>query len=1221
MPHPAAIRISCMILFGVLLSLGPIALAQQKSSSPAEAPAVEAGDFQIQGEYVTPEGTTPRKGVQVVALGDETFRIVVYAGGLPGAGWDRKSPQVLDEADSEDVSSLIESLDAKKIHRQSPTLGLSAPEGAITLFDGTDASLKTHWKPGAKRTEAGDLLSGATSEMLLRDCVLHLEFQTPFMPEARGQARGNSGVYLQGRYEVQILDSFGLTGANNEAGAIYATHSPTLNMCFPPLSWQTYDIEFTAPRFDKDGNKLTHAKMTVRHNGVVVQQDAEVPGPTRAAPFKETPDDGPLYLQDHNNPVSFRNVWIAPRDADREALRPRIPGYERFLAQSDTPSEAGNMLLGELGCVKCHAAEPQIRKGLALREAPRLTDVGQRISPKWMKEFLANPHAAKPGTLMPDLFAGWSDAEREQAARALTHYLADSEPFPVLPPNPRRWTEGSKLFHTIGCTACHAPQDGTAAPDSTSVPLVGINKKYHLASLATFLQKPHQTRPSGRMPSLNLTESEAVSLAHFLLRDGDVQLQPNMRFKVYAGSWDRLPDFDTLTPVLEGECYGFDLSKAERTDNFGMRFEGFMARPKSLTVEMGLGSDDGSRVTINNVLAVENDGIHPYHVIWKTVRFEDLPVVPVRVDFFEAAGGEELTVEIKQGDAPPIDLASLISLRPEDLRPQGDLAATPQGPTSGPFVKDSELARRGRELFEAIGCANCHQRKEGEHLVSTQLRAPALTQLDLNKGCLSITPSSSETKSKHPDFHLSTSQRRNLVAALQSLGSRNELTPQERIEQSLITFNCYACHERNGIGGPEAARDSFFTSTEKEMGDEGRLPPILTGVGDKLQDKWLAKVLDSGTKSRPYMLTRMPAYGARNVGHLQVDFVQADRQNEETPVVFNEPLHRTKAAGRHLVGNGGLGCIKCHTFGTHPSTGIPAVSLTEMTGRIREDWFRRYLTDPTRYRPGTRMPTGFPNGQSVAREIYEGKPDPQTAAIWTYLTDGPNAGLPEGLIAGTIELTPKDESILYRNFLEESSPGSFAIGYPEKIHVIWDPQEFALRKAWQGRFIDASKHWTSRGSGFQGPLGDNIINLDAGFPFAQLETPESPWPNKPVKETPGYRLIGYSLDAKGKPTFRVQTPFGVVTDFPDPVAKTSREGTLRRHLTVHSDSNVSDLYFRAAVARKIVPGDGGFLVDDSYRLKFTGGGTPLIRENGDQKELVIPVPCSGNSEFTEEITW
>ena len=115
---------------------------------------------------------------------------------------------------------------------------------------------------------------------------------------------------MQGRYEVQILDSFGLEGKHNECAGIYEVKAPSVNMCFPPLSWQTYDVEFTAPRFDENGKKTSNARMTVRHNGVLVHENVEVPGPTRAAPNKEGSEPGPIFLQDHGNPIRFRNVWV-----------------------------------------------------------------------------------------------------------------------------------------------------------------------------------------------------------------------------------------------------------------------------------------------------------------------------------------------------------------------------------------------------------------------------------------------------------------------------------------------------------------------------------------------------------------------------------------------------------------------------------------------------------------------------------------------------------------------------------------------------------------------------------------------------------------------------------------------------------------------------------------------------------------------------------------------
>jgi hypothetical protein len=190
--------------------------------------------------------------------------------------------------------------------RESPTLGAKPPEGATVLFDGTTAE---HFE-GGKMTEDKLLQVGCVSKESFQDFVLHLEFRTPFMPAARGQGRGNSGMYLQDRYEVQVLDSFGLEGKNNECGGIYGIQDPKLNMCYPPLAWQTYDVEFTAARFDDQGNKTKNAIVTLSHNGVPIYDSYELPNLTPGGASAEAPGKGPLKLQDHGNPVHFRNIWV-----------------------------------------------------------------------------------------------------------------------------------------------------------------------------------------------------------------------------------------------------------------------------------------------------------------------------------------------------------------------------------------------------------------------------------------------------------------------------------------------------------------------------------------------------------------------------------------------------------------------------------------------------------------------------------------------------------------------------------------------------------------------------------------------------------------------------------------------------------------------------------------------------------------------------------------------
>jgi hypothetical protein len=210
------------------------------------------------------------------------------------------------------------------VFRVSPTMGAKPPKGAVRLFNGKDFK---DWKTADKK-EGEDQVKWELVDKAMRvkpgtgsiitkkqftDVVLHIEFRSPFMPDARGQGRGNSGVYLQGRYEVQVLDSYGLEGLDNECGGIYTVKAPLVNMCAPPGQWQTYDITFSAPRFDGAGKMVSNPTLTVLHNGVLIQDKTQAKGPTTASLGGKATEPGPLYLQDHGNTVEYRNIWLIER--------------------------------------------------------------------------------------------------------------------------------------------------------------------------------------------------------------------------------------------------------------------------------------------------------------------------------------------------------------------------------------------------------------------------------------------------------------------------------------------------------------------------------------------------------------------------------------------------------------------------------------------------------------------------------------------------------------------------------------------------------------------------------------------------------------------------------------------------------------------------------------------------------------------------------------------
>ncbi|MCA9105002.1 MAG: c-type cytochrome [Planctomycetales bacterium] len=873
---------------------------------------------------------------------------------------------------------------------------------------------------------------------------------------------------------------------------------------------------------------------------------------------------------------------------------PLVLGYERVHAAKPPSADAGRLLLSELSCAACHSGGTLA--GVAGLDAdppklgPTLDNVGERINAAFLAEYLANPHAVRPGSTMPDLLHGLSEEAKAEKAAAIAAYLAGNQQPRATPPASAAVERGAALFGSVGCTLCHAdPMDA----ESLGIPVTHVADKTSIPALAAFLRDPLQHRPSGRMPRLGLNDQEADDIANFLLRD--IEVPAALRFRYFEGNWESLPDFSSLEPRDEGTATSLNPRVGRRDNNFGVVFDSFLMVPADGRYTFFCGSDDGSRLSIDGQVVATMDGVHPLQFAEGTVELTAGPH-EIQVEFFEAAGGEELRVEWQ---GPGFNRTSVEGWLSPDGKPVQEVV---------PPVAGEDLVEQGKREFLALGCASCHQRSDLSGVAAIEKRP--LTRLDA--GCLTAAPAA-------PRFALSEHQVASLGLALRTIVDEDDST--SRIAHTMVQFNCVACHQRGELGGVEPRNNEIFTSSQPEMGDEGRLPPPLNGVGAKLRADWFAKLLDQGAHDRFYMGVRMPGFGSANVGHLVSDLEQVDRLEETIEVVTDEPLRRLREAGRMLVGDQGQSCIKCHVFGNQPATGIQAISLTTMHRRLKDDWFLVYMLDPNALRPGTRMPQSWPGGATFFPQLLDGKGTTQIHAVWEYLAEGENASLPNGLGSVAAELVAESEPVIYRNFIEGAGPRAIAVGYPERVNLAFDAEQLRLALAWQGRFIDAGKHWTGRGQGFQRPLGDNVLPMADGPGVVAVENWEGAWPNANVRELGG-RFKGYRFDEQRRPTFLYEVAGASVADGFEPIDDPRFPG-LRRIITVSAGDGNSGLstVFRLASSGEITETDEGFQTADGLRIVPLNGTMLVPRASNGRGELLWVVPPGGEGQAVVEYHW
>ena len=268
------------------------------------------------------------------------------------------------------------------------------------------------------------------------------------------------------------------------------------------------------------------------------------------------------------------------------------------------------------------------------------------------------------------------------------------------------------------------------------------------------------------------------------------------------------------------------------------------------------------------------------------------------------------------------------------------------------------------------------------------------------------------------------------------------------------------------------------------------------------------------------------------------------------------------------------------------------------------------------------MPQFWPEGKAVRKEILDGKTDAQVEAIWAYLSKGKSSKLPSGLRKVGNELIPDDEPLVYRHFIQGGGARAIGVGYPEEVNLAYDANSQRIAMIWKGGFIDASRHRNGRGQGYQGPLGQEVLKLVEGAPFALLENAESPWPGDYGKKA-GFKMGGYRLDKRRRPSFFYSFGSVRIEDFPVPVESKGLV-TFQRVLSVESAESSGSLWFRAAAGSIEALASGGYRIDGKLTVSFglSPGCKAIVRNSGGKQELLVSVSLDkGKARIEERISW
>ena len=733
---------------------------------------------------------------------------------------------------------------------------------------------------------------------------------------------------------------------------------------------------------------------------------------------------------------------------------------------------------------------------------------------------------------------------------------------------------GRVLLDQLGCVRCHDASDANlhaANSQSSHGPdLTHVAARIDPTFLSQYIANPHRWKPGTSMPDVmhhlepEVRATVATAITDYLkgLTEDRFARQAVDPEKVAKG--ERL--FHSVGCVA---CHNPRDSKANE---------------KEISGSVALG-DVAGKYSLASLTSFLEDP----HVIRPSGRMPNL-----KLNHFEA-----------------LEIASFL------LQQSGDLP----NPASEQRVDADELANRnemGRLYFQQIGCIRCHQVDDPELSSDDQhgqiaasgvmgvSRLPSFSDLELTNGCLS------ETEGVWPKYRLTPEETVALREAVRTWSQ--PLNDSQRISYTMASLRCYSCHSRDGVGGVTEDRDDYFTTANENLGPQGRIPPTLSGVGAKLNQKWMRQVLVSGRAIRPYVQTRMPKYSPAHVEGLIALFQKHDQLPE---VDFFQPKDpkEFKKTGTELVGRDGLNCIACHTFQQKPAQTMPAVDLTEMAERLKPAWFDHYMRSPQTLSPNTVMPSFWPGGKAIRKEILEGDTDQQIAAVWEYLQDGRQARVPRGLRIEPIELlADRDQAVMLRRKYQDIGKRGIGVGYPEQVNLAFDAEQMRVASIWKGKFADPGAAWRGQGSGNVRPLGSELVRFAAG---PEVDHAESPWIADDGRP-PHHQFRGYALDEKSRPRFAYRCHGVDVQDYiVDQPTGTEGQRYLVRKIVLDAggetqteESRHPPLAFRIRSTDSMSPVNddrGGVRIGSALRVWTDAEHSGEVLSNDGASEYVIPL--------------